>query len=87
MNPKFLAGLDLPKIIGGISKALGVINQAIPLYQQFKPILSNVKDISKIVNIINSPDNEKIELNDNIKDAKVNEIKKVSNNNLPTFFQ
>ena len=83
MNYSLLKGLDIPKIIGGLSKTLNVVNQALPLYEQFKPILSNVKDLSKIINIINSPDKNS---DNKIKDKKI-EIKKVSNNNLPTFFQ
>ena len=84
MNTSLLKGLDIAKIIGGLSKALNVVNQAIPIYEQFKPILSNVKDLSKIVNIINTPDKKE---DNNIKDISFKEIKKVSNNNLPTFFQ
>ena len=73
-------GLNLTKIIGGISKTLNVANQVLPLYQQLKPIISNAKDITKIINILNGPDS-KSKTNNNL------EQKKVSNQNLPTFFQ
>ena len=85
MNYSILKTLDIAKIVGGLSKTLNAVKQAIPIYQQFKPILSNVKDLSKIVNIINSPEQKKEDTT--IKEAKIEEIKKVSNNNLPTFFQ
>ena len=84
MNTSLLKGLDIAKIVTSLSKTLNVVNQAIPLYEQFKPILSNVKDISKIVNIINTPDKKE---DNNIKYINYKEMKKVSNNNLPTFFQ
>ena len=70
--------LSLSKIITGLNKTLNVVNQAIPLYQQLKPVLSNAKDILHIVNIINTPDN---------KNNKIKIDQKKVSKNLPTFFQ
>ena len=42
-------------ILDGTSKTLGVINQAIPVVYQVKPIINNAKTMFKIANIINSP--------------------------------
>ena len=81
MNPNLLKGLDIGKIIGGINKTLEIANKAIPLYNQVKPILQNASSLTNIIKIINTPDNKT-----NTK-KEINETKKVSNNNLPTFFQ
>ena len=86
MNSSLLKGLDIAKVVGGLSKTLGVVKQAIPVYQQLKPILNNVKDLSKIVNIINTPDKSNNSTNE-VKEILNESIKKVSNTNLPTFFQ
>ncbi len=47
-------GLSFTKILSGISKTLGVVNQAIPLYQQVKPIISKGKTLLKIASAFNS---------------------------------
>ncbi len=85
-NSSLLQGLSLSKIIGGLNKTLNVVNQAIPLYQKLKPILGNAKDLLNVVNIINTPENIDNKKDDDIKNNKVIEAKKVSTN-LPTFFQ
>lgn len=36
--------LTLPKILSGISKGLGIANQAIPIYKEVKPIVNNMKN-------------------------------------------
>ena len=80
-------GLNLTKVITSLSKTLDFANKAIPLYQQLKPILFNAKDLLSIANIINTPDktdNKKVE-NKNLN--KEIEVKKIDNQNLPTFFQ
>jgi hypothetical protein len=81
-----LGGLSLSKIIGGLNKTLGLVNQAIPLYTQLKPIFSNAKSLMKVVDIINKPD-VKVTSTTNKIVQNVVATKKVSNNNLPTFFQ
>lgn len=41
-------------ILDGTSKTLNVINQAIPVVYQVKPIIDNAKTIFKVANIINT---------------------------------
>ena len=86
MNTKLLEGLDLAKIIGGLNRTLTFANKAIPIYQQLKPIFKNASSLTNILNIMNTSDNNS---KDNIKEIEPvkSPIKKVSNNNLPTFFQ
>ncbi len=62
-NPSIITkGLSLLKsikwssILDGTGKTLGVINQAIPIIYQIKPILGNAKTFMKIASTINSDD-------------------------------
>ena len=41
-------------ILDGTSKTLNVINQAIPIVYQVKPIINNAKTMFKVANIINT---------------------------------
>lgn len=50
-----LKNIKWGSILDGTSKTLGVINQAIPVVYQVKPIINNAKTMFKIANIINSP--------------------------------
>lgn len=52
-----LKGINFSAFLDGTQKTLGVINQAIPIYYQVKPIVSNAKTLFKISNIINEKDN------------------------------
>ncbi len=63
-NPSIIAkGLSAIKnvkwgaILDGTGKTLGVINQAIPIIYQVKPIMSNAKTLLKIANVMNTPSN------------------------------
>ena len=42
-------------ILDGTSKTLNVINQAIPVVYQVKPIIDNAKTMFKVASIINEP--------------------------------
>ena len=44
-------------ILTNTQKTLNVINQAIPVYYQIKPIASNLRSFGKIMSAFNSPDN------------------------------
>lgn len=41
-------------ILDGTQKTLGVINQAIPIVYQVKPIVNNAKTLFKIANVMNT---------------------------------
>ena len=47
-----LKNIDFAGVLDGTSKTLTVINQAIPVYYQVKPIVSNLRTISKIQNVL-----------------------------------
>ena len=70
-----IKGLNIPGILDGTQKTLSVINQAIPVVYQIKPLVSNIGTIFKIKDIINEPTNNK---------TKNEDVKKT--NNSPIFF-
>ena len=56
----FLKKINFSNLLDGTSKTLGVINQAIPVYYQVKPLVSNLKTVFKISNALkeNTPQEE-----------------------------
>lgn len=48
-------GLNLTKIIGGISRSLNIANQIIPLYEQTKPMIQNARKAFSFLKDINLP--------------------------------
>ena len=50
-----LKNIGWSNILDGTKKTLGVINQAIPIVYQVKPVVSNVRSMFKIASAINSP--------------------------------
>lgn len=54
---EMLKGIKWGGILDGTQKTLGVINQAIPLVYQVKPMVSNMRSVFKIANMINEPTN------------------------------
>lgn len=66
--------LSLTKLIGGLSKILGIANQVIPLYKQAKPMLNkSFTFLSNVTDNINKISNQQKQLKEN--------------NNKPIFFQ
>ncbi len=90
MYPGNFKGLTFGKIIGGISKTLNIVNQAIPLYKQVRPLINNASSILSIFKEFNKPDTvtnskEKSIAISNTLPLKT-KITSISTNN-PTFFQ
>lgn len=54
---EMLKGIKWGGILDGTQKTLGVINQAIPIVYQVKPMVSNMRSVFKIANMINEPNN------------------------------
>ena len=48
-------GINWSGILDGTQKTLGVINQAIPIIYQVKPVISNAKTMFRIADEIRSP--------------------------------
>ena len=53
-----LKNIGWSNILDGTQKTLGVINQAIPIVYQVKPVVSNVRSMFKIASAINEPTKE-----------------------------
>ncbi len=53
---KLRGGINWSNFLSGTSKTLNVINQAIPLYYQVKPLVKNASTLFKIADIIKSDD-------------------------------
>lgn len=91
INPIY-KGNNMPKIsfsqiLNSTSKTLGVINQAIPVFYQIKPIWNNAKTMLKIAKGINSKDeviNNKS--NSNILKNKTQNINQTKSN-APVFYK
>ena len=74
-------------ILNGASKTLGVINQAIPVFYQVKPIWNNARTMFRVVKEINSKDEPSAKTTSNSTTNQVNSNQKnIEENNAPTFF-
>ncbi len=50
-------GINWNNILNNTQRTLGIINQAIPIVYQVKPLLSNAKTLFRVASAINSNDN------------------------------
>lgn len=74
--------INLSSLLSNAQKTLGVVNQAIPLYYQVKPVFKNLKALGKIgkeFTKINGNSNQSS--NENVQQETVTNI---SNNNVTT---
>ena len=93
---KALSGIKWGSLLTNTQKTLNVINQAIPVYYQIKPICSNLKSFGKIMSVFNDSNDNNSNNNGNL--TKINDNsnqinkqietteKKENSQNLPTFF-
>lgn len=82
------SSLSLSKVLSGISKALNIANQAIPIYKEIKPIAQNARKIMGVLKEFNSSSDSKPQKN--IKENKSiekKEVKMISTSSKPVFFQ
>ena len=71
--------LKLSTFLDGTQKALNIINQAIPIIYQIKPIYQNAKTALKVVNAFKEETNIKERKRENMKATTIS-------NNSPTYF-
>lgn len=77
-----LKNIGWSNLLDGTQKTLGVINQAIPIVYQVKPVVSNMRSVFKIANAIKAPDrpnNTNYNTNNNMNNNQ-------SNLNRPVFY-
>lgn len=60
-----LKGIGFGNILTNTSKTLGVINQAIPIYYQVKPLWNNARTMLRIRDELRDSDDEVVETNSN----------------------
>lgn len=77
--------ITFSSLLNGASKTLGVINQAIPVFYQVKPIWNNARTMFRVVKEINSKDDKKTTSNITTTQTMSNQ-KKEASDNAPTFF-
>ena len=68
-------------LLDGTQKTLSIINQAIPVIYQIRPLITNAKTAFKVVNAIKN-DTKKEEIKENIATKR----KTFYSNNSPTYF-
>lgn len=78
-----LAGRNITfgSILSGTQKALGVVNQAIPIVKQVTPAFKNAKTMFKVMNEF-----KKTDTSNTIKKVDNSNSESTSNTNGPTFF-
>lgn len=69
-------------LLNGASKTLGVINQAIPVFYQVKPIINNAKTMYRVAKEINSNDKRNTSTNTNSSNNSNNSNNNTSTNNI-----
>lgn len=65
-------------ILDGTQKTLGIINQAIPVFYQLKPMVNNAKTLLNIVNAVNN--------NEDKKEVQKKELPSTQSNSSPIFY-
>ena len=75
-----LRSINWSNLLNNTQKTLNVINQAIPVYYQIKPIWGNAKTMFRMVNALKEEDRNSTPIDNN----KVKE--KNTNSNEPVFF-
>ena len=82
------SSLSLTKILSGISKGLGIVNQAIPIYKEIKPMMSNARKVLEIAKEFNKSSNTKtIDVTPKKEVTKTVTPNVLTNSSNPVFFQ
>lgn len=81
-------GINWGGLLDGTQKTLGVINQAIPIVYQVKPIINNARTMFKIADEIRTPNRlNDIGQDNNTKKTNINkENSSPINSNRPIFY-
>lgn len=81
------------KVLGGLSKTLGVVNQVIPIYKEAKPMIQNAKNAFNLIKEMSTSTSNRI-INNTEKNLspvkeKIKNFNTENSNNKkgPTFFQ
>lgn len=75
-------GFSFSTFLDGTQKTLGVINQAIPIVYQVKPIFKNAKTMFRIADELNKP----ASVDNSSNTSVVESVSKVESTNKPIFY-
>lgn len=87
------SGITLSSVLGGISKGLGILNQAIPLYREIKPMIGSARKVMSVLQelkVNNNTNNTNNTTSNNKTTINIEENKKIvneSSQSAPVFFQ
>ena len=81
---KGMSNIKWGTILNNTQKTLNVINQAIPVYYQVKPILTNIKSFGRLMTAFNEEESNN-QINNTKTNENITETKK-ENRTSPTFF-
>lgn len=87
------SGITLSSVLGGISKGLGILNQAIPLYREIKPMIGSARKVMSVLQelkVNNNSNNTTNSTSNNKTTIDIEENKKIvneSSQSAPVFFQ
>lgn len=87
------SGITLSSVLGGISKGLGILNQAIPLYREIKPMIGSARKVMSVLQelkVNNNSNNTNNTTSNNKTTINIEENKKIvneSSQSAPVFFQ
>ena len=87
------SGITLSSVLGGISKGLGILNQAIPLYREIKPMIGSARKVMSVLQelkVNNNSNNTNNSTSNNKTTIDIEGNKKIvneSSQSAPVFFQ
>lgn len=87
------SGITLSSVLSGISKGLGILNQAIPLYREIKPMIGSARKVMSVLQelkVNNNSNNTNNSTSNNKTTIDIEENKKIvneSSQSAPVFFQ
>lgn len=90
-TPPLTNTFSIGKIVGGLSKTLGVVNQIIPLYKEAKPMIQNARNAISLIKEFSSTTTNKVITNTEKNMQPIKEKIEIINNSSqnkkgPTFF-
>ena len=78
-----IKAIDWKTLLDSTQKTLGVINQAIPVVYQIRPIVNNAKTLFKIAGAVNEPTQN---IEEETKEVETNKTQKSQSNSSPIFY-
>ena len=79
-------GINWNNILNNTQRTLGIINQAIPIVYQVKPLLNNAKTLFRVASAINSNDEEEINVETTNNDYSNTSYEEKKDSNGPIFY-